>query len=368
MFTFSIILIFLSLKLSEYLVHTLKLHQRFISIPYISSILVIVSSLILKHFFHVTLLVPEFLLRLSLTIFLFCIGFQIATVLNRTYLLRFFHLLVICLVILASLMKLSEFYIGEYQWLFGTIMFAYNTQIVKAIVPIDYIEPIMQWSTVQLLIVFFSTPLFLTLSNRLFKKDHQQFLRNSETDKNIIPIKIETIIIIFISSVIVIVTTTFPFMKELFFFDFVYTMLLGIGYGLYLNTYISKQKTKLFNELGTTNLYIFITLTMLHITNVDIRFITIKVVYLLILKTIFFAGFTLITTVILFKKLTFQEQMVAAVAGWTFILNAPIVCMHGMKTVVNAYGQAPYVLLVIPPIILWLVNYLHLWLSTILLQ
>jgi Na+/glutamate symporter len=47
------------------------------------------------------------------------------------------------------------------------------------------------------------------------------------------------------------------------------------------------------------------------------------------------------------------------------MLNAPVICMHGMRTVVNKYGPAPNVLLIIPPVILWFVNYIQLLLHLI---
>jgi ESS family glutamate:Na+ symporter len=59
------------------------------------------------------------------------------------------------------------------------------------------------------------------------------------------------------------------------------------------------------------------------------------------------------------KNARFLTEIETA-AGWTFMLNTPVVCMHGMRTAVNRIGPAPYVLLIVPPVILWMVNYIHL--------
>jgi sodium--glutamate symport carrier gltS len=219
-------------------------------------------------------------------------------------------------------------------------------------------------------VVFFLTPLFLITisyfhpkSNSLLELDRNQKIK---TDNGISFVVVAfAILIIYIKNTWIM--ETIPFLQ-----DFVLTMLAGIRVGIWCKKNVTDQKKKKlnqqFHQLGTLGLYGFIITAIYSVFFIDLQMFSWTHFLFIILKTIFIAMITFVFVLLVFKKLSFFESMVSMVAGWTFILNAPVTCMHGMRTVVNKYGPVPDILLIIPPVILWLVNYLHLFFGLLILQ
>ncbi|MGM7682894.1 hypothetical protein ACSVDA_12145 [Cytobacillus sp. Hm23] len=367
MIAVSIILLILVMKFSESIVIKYGLQNYFVSIPFIGSVLMFIIS----AFFNDPLTFPLELERIMVTAFLFSIGMQMASVLNRKYISRLVALIIICALLITFLNVISYLLSGTDTWVFSSIMFAFNIELVSTFVSEDDLTLVSYWCSIQMLLVFFITPIFLLLSRQFYSKDNLQDRHIGKKEKLHIPFTKESAYLLAITTMIVAVFKYHLFPNIPFVYDFVLGMFIGLCNGLHLlrtDMHLYKKKTEQHQKLGTISLYGFIILNIYRSFMIDHSMFSLSILYLIIIKTVIIAILSIFIVHICFKKWTFSEKMVAAVAGWTFMLNAPVVCMHGMRTVVNRYGSSPYVLLVVPPVILWLVNYVHLWLNLNLLQ
>lgn len=329
----------------------------------------IIIAIISNLFLSITFSIDPFMERIFVSVFLFSIGYQIAISFTKMYLKRLLILTGLCTLILVSLHGFAYFFVDELKWLVGPIMFAFNDELFYRIVTdIDEISFIYFWAKIQMLLIFVLTPIFLLLVAYFHpKKDTSTSININE----VITIKGRysfTVIVTAIFSVYFKITwlgDTLPFI-----FDFVITMLLGIIVGLWSNKNLQKDtRMKLnteFHQLGTFGLYGFIISAIYSVIFIDIQLFSWNFFLVVVAKTLIIAIITIFAVLRMFKHLTYYESIVAMVATWTFILNAPVTCMHGMRTAVNKYGPVPGVLLIVPPVILWLVNYIHLLLFLIL--
>ncbi|GGJ59307.1 ESS family glutamate:Na+ symporter [Anoxybacillus voinovskiensis] len=366
-----VVLLGIILKISELLERKYELHRYYLSIPFVGSVILLTITVLTKVIFHYRLEPPFLFQRVAVTIFLFSIGFQIALFLNKLFFKRFVILLAICVVLLIFFVHISYFVFPPYNWIVGDLLFAYNEDFIKLTVPSYIQNDMVFWSYVQLAIVFFLTPVFLSIvSKRLDKQDIsniQNCANHLYQEKITIPLTRETAYVVLFALGIVVIT---QHITVFFLYDYVYAMLGGFSYGLLAKTRQSKldEKTRMFHQLGTIGLYLFIMTSVQKIAFFDWFRLSYTVFLIVMAKTMIVAVFVVWIVQRLFPTLSFSEKLVTAVAGWSFILSAPVVCMHGMRTVVNKHGAVPYVLLVIPPVILWMVNYIHLTLRLILLQ
>ncbi|KJE27440.1 putative membrane protein [Geobacillus kaustophilus] len=359
------------LKISELLERKYHLHRYYLSIPFIGSVILLIITILTKVIFHYSLESPFLFQRVAVTIFLFSIGFQISLFVNKLFFKRFVILLAICVALLFSFAFISYFVPQPYNFIMGDWFFAYNEDFIKLTVPSYIQSEIVFWGYGQLAIVFFLTPVFLLIVSKWLKKQNisnsMDLINHLYQEKMTIPFTRETAYVILFSFGIVVLT---QHITVLFLYDYVYAMFGGFCYGLLAKTKQLKpdEKTIMLQQLGTVGLYLFIMTSIQKIAFFDWTRLSYTFFFILILKTIIVAVFVVRTVTWLFSDLSFSEKLVSAVAGWSFILSAPIVCMHGMRTAVNKHGAVPYILLIIPPIILWLVNYIHLALHLILLQ
>ncbi|UII54158.1 hypothetical protein LS684_10630 [Cytobacillus spongiae] len=127
------------------------------------------------------------------------------------------------------------------------------------------------------------------------------------------------------------------------------------------------QNTEQVNQLGTIGLYLFIILTVYKTSNL-LTFFPFEHLLIIVSKSIIVGILSFSICLMLLRRFTEAERIVVIVAMWSFTLYAPVVCMHARRTAVNRVGPAPYVLLVVPLIILWLINYVHVWLTLSLQQ
>jgi hypothetical protein len=346
------------------LVNQYHLQKWFVSIPYTTTILIVPISYILYHLFHIELTLPFFMQRLAVTIFLFSIGYQIAAIMNKKYLIRLLILSVISILII-TLLNLITIPLPEYhQIIFGSAMFAFSPFIMEYVTLNRNTDFLLYWSSIQMIIVFMCTPVFLLLSNRiLFRKLKKERIDNVQEIISV-PFTRLNLFVIALSSIFVLLTIKLHFFNFLFLHDFVFGLLSGFLLGIVSKYYdLQNEKATQLHQFGSLGLYIFIVATINQVSFVHHELFSWSILSLIVLKTLFVGFVSVLVMMYFFKSLTIEEKLVATVAGWTFILNAPVVCMHGMRTVVNRYGPAPYVLLIIPPIILWFVNYLHILLT-----
>ena len=370
-FFITIIFMFLLIRLSHYISKKFNSQGFFISPPFIGAILLLSLSSISYYVFEWPIRFNIYSERLFVTIFLFSIGFQIALIYTKLHWKRFFLFIGICAILLL-LLALPFFIVkGDIKWIFGTLMFGYTEEMVHRVAPVDLYEKIFYWSTIQMGIVFFLTPiLLLFIEKKLFPSLPRPSNLSNNGEKLSLQLSLEFIMIIFLGAVIVIVKKlvlqeTIPFL-----FDFVISMFIGFGYGKWSEAKLALEKLQKRNEtlhqLGTIGLYAFIIISINDVVYLNGTLFESSLLIWLLIKTVVVAVISIISVRFFFKKFSYTESLVAIVAGWTFMLNAPVVCMHGMRTVVNKYGPAPDVLLIVPPVILWLVNYLHLMLYLIL--
>ncbi|WP_421379783.1 hypothetical protein ACOJQI_16260 [Bacillus salacetis] len=359
----SIIAIIIIYRISMTLSNFLNSQFFYISIPYIGSLLGILLST-----FVLPIELPDMMSRIFLTIFLFSIGYQTVPYLKKRFFIRMIWLIFVTALLMAGFEWISRFIPGEGGELLGSIFFAYNENVLEMFVPSERLTYFQYWGHLQLLIVFFITPLFLYFFERVYrlsKKEVSQkesILTFRAKDKGTLMI----IIGLWLVALTVITLSSFLKTENFFIYDFVLGMISGMLFRLYqqrLNKPPAKKTLELVGMIGTLHLYIFIISTIItssHFVSLFTgTYFDLNVFVLFLLKTIFLMMGMLLVLPKLIRKWSGSEKMVAAVAIWTFSLNAPVVCMHGMRTAMNKWGSAPHVLFIIPPVILWLVNYVH---------
>lgn len=359
----SIVMIFLSLTLATFLGDKLKSDTFFISAPLIGGILIATISLTLRYVFSFHLNIPYFVERIFITGFLFSIGYDMARIFNKRYIKHILQLSIICAILLLILDGVSYFFPTNLKLYVGTFMFAWNNEIISKIVPDSLlIEDFQFWAFFHMMVLFMFTPIYLRWMEKKLG-----MIYNPISTANQLPIhrflispSKEQIIIYLLSGIIFLIKDGWVQESIPFLFDFVLSMFSG-----FLFYKISNAKTTRFQQnqqkvknAGTVGLYGFIIIQFNNIAHLDWTIFKFDIFLLLLTKT-FIIGIVSYYAVSLLKISHNQhELMVAIVAGWTFTLNAPVACMHGMRTVVNKYGPSE-IILIIPPVILWLVNYIH---------
>lgn len=339
------------------IVNHLNLQNLFISIPYIATLFLVPFSYLLYHFFYFEVTLPYFIERLSVTIFLFSIGFQIATIVNKKYFIRVFVLSLISIFSITTLHLISIPFPEYLQIIVGSAFFAFTPFIMDSVTSTINKDFLVYWSNIQMALVFICTPIFLLLTNKVLKNEG-----NLQHQKESLSITFSrlTIFAIALSMGFVFLTMKFMVLNAIFLHDFVFGLLAGLFLGLMLkDKYMKTEKTTQLHQLGSIGLYVFIMASINEIAFVNHDLFSWHILVLMVIKTILIGFISFIVIIYFFKSLSFQEKLIATVAGWTFVLSSPVVCMHGMRTVVNKLGPSPYVLLIIPPIILWIVNYFH---------
>ncbi|WP_246938718.1 hypothetical protein [Bacillus pinisoli] len=366
MFIINLFFYSLCIIIAVRLVNHYQLQKLFISIPYLTVLITLPITFIVFKLFQIELTLPVVIQRFAITIFLFSIGVQIATILNKRYVKRIIYLSVITIISL-FLLNLIAIPFPEYlQVIVGPSMFAFNIFMINHVVSLEYRDFLLYWNSIQMFFVFLTTPVFLFLSNKILINRYPDVKDPPILLKENLSIKLtnENIVSMMISIVIVLITMKLPVLNHLFLHDFVFGLITGFSFGLFQKKFFSQhEKVTHLHQMGNLGLYIFIISTINHVAFVHHTLLNLSILLVVIIKTILVAIISFLLIYYAFTTLSHKEKLVASVAGWTFILNAPVVCMHGMRTVVTTYGPAPYMLLIIPPIILWVVNYFHIIVS-----
>lgn len=368
-----ILFLFLSKKIVAYL----NLEHAYISIPYMASFLCALTVWVLSLWIDVSFLLPLEIEMLFVSLFLLTIGVHIGIYMSLIYIKRALKLLILCGLIILGLHASRFAFNGDLQWIFGSAMFAFNAEMISRIVPSEYQNLVYFWGKLQMAIVFGVTPLYIYTTERAYNKIYPQpFLPQINT--KIAGVSIWRSTTLFLYGAIIIGVWALIYMQSHFaanvvpfLFHFVPPMMLGIAYGKWIlprlgNKHRQDNIIKL-DILGTWSLYAFIVASMMHIPTLEWSIFDWQTLSLLLIKTVLIAILSFYVVYLLNYR-TKSSFLVAAAAGWTFTLSAPVVCMHAMRSVVNKDGPAPEVLLLIPPVILWLVNYVHLLLLAILEQ
>ncbi len=337
--------------------------KKFISVPFIGSFLFISFLLLFEFLFKWEVSIPYPLERTLVTVFILTIGYEIGLKWNFTYLKQLFFLTLVSSILILILYTVSLVFPVDLRLYIGGFMFAWNNELITEIVPQHMIEEFTFWARIEMVIVFLGTPLFLSWLN---KKIDGEETSNKRKDKNI-PFKevnVTTICIIVGTSIGIVFVKNFILLDAIpFIFDFVIALGIGFLYG-----FLQKQKNKKTHSsmtikfAGTIGLYGFIIIEIGRIVHLTWDFMNYSILTLLFVKTIIIGIIVYFLASLFLSHLRKNEFLVAIAAGWTFILNTPVTCMHAMRTVVDRYGPAELILIV-PPVILWLINYLHVYIA-----
>ena len=352
---FVLVFVYSLIKISSYLVNRYNLQQYFISIPYVASLIALITIYLIRDAI-VFPTITEVISRVSISVFLFSVGLQISKVVNQLYIKRMIQLIGLSILLILTL-DISAFIISEEsRWTLNSTMFAYNEALMTKMIAAEFQVHVEYWSKMQFGLLFLITPLFLNLLRFMLPTGvYKSAEGHALKEKLALPIDIHvsTMLLICISAVGL--TYYFTELSSYFLFDFVFSMIAGFIVGR--NSINDRYSI---HSWGTWGLYSFIVITSVELIYLVQDAFSFDVLLILGIKTIVLGALSIGLGHWLFRKWSAVDWMVGVVAIWTFTLNAPIACMHGMRTVINQLGPSPYILLVVPPVILWLVNYVHL--------
>ncbi|MEQ6389955.1 hypothetical protein RZN22_11580 [Bacillaceae bacterium S4-13-58] len=357
----SLILVCTVMGIGNWLSNKTKSQLYFISPPLISGIILFMITIVINRVFTIPLLVPNQLDRLFVSVFIFSIGVLMAFIYQRRHWLHLLYLSIGCGILLFFLQLIIFLVPSHFVLYAGSYMFAWNDEILKLIVPLEDQNTFYFWAMVELFIIFITTPIYLRLlEKRLIKK----VPINIQSPPKLLSVKQPiSILVILLSIGIVWLNDRINFVLP-FLFDFVFLGIIGYIFGRHMKQSWTKETVETINEhiqqIGSIGLYGFIIIQFHHVGILNWNLFDTKIFLFLIVKTFVLAIFIYIGIRWLFVYHSDNERVIVAIAGWTFILNAPVTCMHGMRSVVNKYGPAHNILLIIPPVILWIVNYIHL--------
>jgi Na+/glutamate symporter len=294
--------------------------------------------------------------RLLVTAFLFYIGVRMGLV----YTIK--HLKTLTLFMLFSIVLLVLF--EALTWLF----FRNDPELLMTIGPMSFAwndewSGYLQNNYPDVNFVFHISLLYVLLLSPLFIKfiSKNKDLKYVEYNQNNIgsPLAYRSIglFISVIATFIAYGIKTNWFELAPFMFDFVFSMAVGLLLGAGLRQKHSQHPTVLsIMEIGTWSLYSFIVFmiitAVIHVWDEPNWYIA----SLLLAKHLIFFMIIVCISRIWVKNL---QHMVLASATWAFLLSAPVTCMNAMRTVTNRHGNADDIILVVPPVILWLINYPH---------
>lgn len=339
--------------------------RYYLSIPYMGSTLAILLYMSQSQPFDI----PEIVERIFLSVFLFSIGYQTVPFLKKAFFYRSVGLVFLTMTLIASMELSSRFLDDPYRSLFGSVFFAYNKDVLLYTFDSRVVPFIEFWGSLQLILVFAVTPFFLLFAERVIKPV-SSFLKEESAAFSV---KDSGFLYVSLWLGMLVLILLADLLKDhfLFLYDYVFAMAAG-GIVRVMERWSqmdTQKRARLIHQTGSLHLYVFIIITITEqfysVTDDFHTYFQTNIFILILFKTVLMGVLSIYVVKKWQTSWDGSEMMVAAVAGWTFSLNAPVVCMHGMRTAVNKCGPAP-LLFIIPPIILWLVNYIHLWLLAVL--
>jgi Na+/glutamate symporter len=334
-----------------------ELSRYFISPPLLAGVAgTILLILLIKVTGHPLNLDPT-LGRWLVTCFLFVIGFRIGMI----YTWRHIRTLVVFTVLSTGLLVLLELIswalFNDHPILFATLgamSFAWNDEWLGHAQMYDANISIVFHTS--LLLVFFFTPLIIRLFSRQASPPQEENLLSVSFP---IPLKWRVVGI----SLAVVVTFSACLIKYYwldrlsFLFDFVLSMGIGVGIGLMFRGSRSNHPlVQSIGSLGRWSLYGFIVVMILNASHEVWLRGQWSIAGLLAAKLVVLSILFLGISRFLVRN---HHHLVWASATWAFTLSAPVTCMNAMRSVADRYGEADDVILVVPPVILWLINYPH---------
>lgn len=335
-----------------------QLTSRYVSPALVGGLVGSLILLIAVVVFKYTWQLPQLFERLLLTAFLFSIGIRIGLVYSWQHIRNMTYLLIIASVFLFILELTIQFGFHTYSKLvlsFGSSTFSWNNEWGLRIQPLFPREQkLWLYFQLSLFLVFLLTPFVLW---RL-----QSFTTLAEVEHK--GINIGNWHVLGLGAVVGVsfaaVWLKICYLADvLFLFDFVISMTIGVMVGIMLrrtNNNTHRQFVSTIQDIGLLSLDGFIIIMILNSAYVILAQWSWVIFGLLLTKILIV---TLIFVVIVSYWVKDRRRLVLASAVWAFILSSPVTCMNAMRSVVSKHGEADDVLLLVPPVILWLVNYPH---------
>jgi Na+/glutamate symporter len=294
--------------------------------------------------------------RLLVTGFLFFVGFKIGMVytLRHVRSLLLFSLLSVGLLFLFEIISWTLFR-DRPMWLesLGAMSFAWNDEWMTFARQYDPDAPVVFHTS--LLLVFLITPLVLRLLAGKVTEVRQTAVQHSLSSiwRTI------GIVLVAAAALSAYWIKILWLAHVLFLFDFVLTMGMGIGAGLLFRGK-REQRPLVFatQEVGKWSLYGFIVVMMITASHEVWQHGNGSITGLLTIKIVFLSMLALFLSRLFVRN---RKHLIWASATWAFTISAPVSCMNAMRTVADKHGEAEDVILVVPPVILWMINYPHYW-------
>ncbi|WP_204702177.1 hypothetical protein [Halanaerobacter jeridensis] len=295
--------------------------------------------------------------QLLITIFLFSIGVKIALTYGKKHLISLFNLFWITVVIMFIIDAVAIMTTNNSVSLFafGSSSLAWNgawLNFIQQVFP--NLTTIQFYFHASLLAAFLLAPVVVKMFVFFEVEEIQNPARPQIGDWHWGVV----IVSLFLALTAIFMRTNFlagiPYL-----FSFIIAMWLGIIVGLVIDHFANDKQDQMLTsigELGLLSLYGFIVSMLLKSTNIVVTNWNLRLLYLLIIKIIIITVIHIILAKLLVKD---HHDLVLMGACWAFTLSAPVACMNTMNSIVRYHGEADDVLLLVPPIVLWLINYAH---------
>jgi Na+/glutamate symporter len=353
MFLFSFLIIFILVYVGVRIERKLVLSRYYISPPLLAGTLGSIVLILVMWMSGIRWNPEPIVGQLLVTSFLFFVGFKIGTVYTIRHMrsLLLFFLLTTGLLFLLEIISWSQFrerpvFIES----FGAMSFAWNDEWLSY-TRMHYPDISIIYHT-SLLLVFLITPLMIRFMSR-------KIIQENRPDQPLLSFKWRSIGILMAAAA----TISASWIKHLwleqamFLFDFVLSMGVGIGIGLWFRGKRAQSPLVLsIAESGKYSLYGFVAVMMLTASQEIWLHGNWIIAGLLFVKLFILSVLLLILSRLVVRN---HKHLVWASATWAFTLSAPVSCMNAMRTVVDQHGEADDVILIVPPVILWAINYPH---------
>ena len=295
--------------------------------------------------------------QLLITIFLFSIGVKIALTYGKKHLISLFNLFWITVLIMFIIDAVAIMTTNNSLSLFafGSSSLAWNGQWLNFIQQVfPDLTTVKFYFHASLLAAFIIAPLAVKMF--IFFEIEETYHPNWPQVSDWKWSAVFAAVALAIAAIFMRTTFlgTVPFL-----FSFIIAMWLGIIVGLVINYFMKDDKSQIttsIGELGVLSLYGFIVSMLLKSTNIVITNWNQRLFYLLIIKIMIITVIHIILAKLLVKN---HHDLVLMGACWAFTLSAPVACMNTMNSIVRYHGEADDVLLLVPPLVLWLINYAH---------
>lgn len=294
------------------------------------------------------------------TLFLFFVGIKIGLLYTKRHVrsLIVFSAFAVGLLLIVEI--LARVLLNESDTaftVFGSISFAWNDEWLSFVSRrFPEAEAV---SYTSLLLVFAFTPIVISLLNKRFFK-----ISGPSASLHFKEWSPRGAFIVFLASLSTLWMKHLWFGETMFVFAFVLSMTVGIGVGFLFRKKPEGLKPNFFPtvaEAGKLSLYGFIVFMFLKAAEVVYLHGSWKLFGLVFVK-ISVVSFILI--LVARRRMKNHKHMVWAGAAWAFTLSAPVTCMNAMRSVVDRHGEADDIVYIVPPVILWLINYPHYFLFT----